>query len=179
MELKNCSKCKQAKPLECFGKDKRASNGLRSQCKECEKIYKMNYEKKRDPAKKKLHAEKYRESHKEIEHNRLARWKENNPDKYQANKNYQRALRRGVEKQGDKDITLKKLYDRDKGICKLCGIKCDWTDIKINDNNSIVGGAYPSIDHIKPISRGGSHTWDNVQLAHHRCNSIKKDKGAI
>lgn len=30
-----------------------------------------------------------------------------------------------------------------------------------------------SIDHIRPLSKGGTHTWDNVQLAHLKCN-IKK-----
>lgn len=44
-----------------------------------------------------------------------------------------------------------------------------------NDNNFIVGYDYPSIDHVIPISKGGTHTWDNVRLAHHHCNSIKKD----
>ena len=79
----------------------------------------------------------------------------------------------------DNDITLPLLYNRDKGICKICGLKCNWNDIESKNNYSIVGANYPSIDHIKPISRGGSHTWDNVQLAHHQCNAIKNDKEAI
>lgn len=35
-----------------------------------------------------------------------------------------------------------------------------------------------SIDHLVPLSAGGSHTWDNVALAHHRCNSLRSDTGA-
>ena len=27
-----------------------------------------------------------------------------------------------------------------------------------------------------PIAKGGTHTWDNIQLAHRHCNSIKSDK---
>ena len=47
----------------------------------------------------------------------------------------------------------------------------------MNDNNVFMAGNdYPTIDHIKPISKGGTHTWDNVQLAHFHCNSIKSDK---
>jgi 5-methylcytosine-specific restriction endonuclease McrA len=34
----------------------------------------------------------------------------------------------------------------------------------------------PTVDHIIPLARGGSHTWDNVQLAHHLCNSLKGDR---
>lgn len=79
----------------------------------------------------------------------------------------------------DTDITLPLLFKRDKGVCKICGGLCDYNDYKIKDGFIIVGNNYPSIDHIKPISKGGSHTWDNVQLSHKLCNSIKADKEAI
>lgn len=39
----------------------------------------------------------------------------------------------------------------------------------------IAGNMYPSIDHVRPLSRGGLHEWGNVKLAHRICNSIKKD----
>ena len=46
-----------------------------------------------------------------------------------------------------------------------------------DDNNTfIAGNKYPSVDHMIPIAKGGTHTWDNVQLAHRYCNSIKSDK---
>ena len=35
---------------------------------------------------------------------------------------------------------------------------------------------YPTVDHIVPLSKGGTHTWNNVQLAHMACNSGKCDK---
>lgn len=31
----------------------------------------------------------------------------------------------------------------------------------------------PSLDHIIPLSKGGSHSWDNVQASHHQCNQKK------
>jgi 5-methylcytosine-specific restriction endonuclease McrA len=31
-------------------------------------------------------------------------------------------------------------------------------------------------DHIIPVSRGGSSTWDNLQAAHRSCNSRKRDR---
>lgn len=71
----------------------------------------------------------------------------------------------------DKDITLEALYRRDSGVCYLCGGKCDWND----KNGNIVGGMYPSIDHIIPVSRGGFHAWDNVRLAHFECNTKKSN----
>jgi len=61
------------------------------------------------------------------------------------------------------------LYERDKGVCQICGLPAlydkhadwDWSG---------------SIDHIIPLSRGGEHSMMNCQLSHRICNSIKLDK---
>lgn len=81
-------------------------------------------------------------------------------------------------KQIDKDITLQKLFERDKGICYICGGECDIQDMGIyKDGKTIVcGDNYPSIDHIIPLSKGGVHSWENIKLAHRRCNYLKSDK---
>ena len=77
----------------------------------------------------------------------------------------------------DKSISLKKLYKRDRGICWICGGKCDYKDYTKDENGHfIVGANYPSIDHVYPLSRGGNHEWNNVRLAHHYCNTLKNDK---
>lgn len=76
---------------------------------------------------------------------------------------------------GDWSISLEKLYDRDKGICHICGEVCDWSD-KTNRNGTIIAGnKYPSIDHVIALANGGKHEWNNVRLAHRICNSIKSD----
>ena len=77
----------------------------------------------------------------------------------------------------DKSISLKKLYNRDKGICWICGGKCDYKDyVKDENGYFIVGANYPSIDHVYPLSKGGNHEWNNVRLAHHYCNTLKSDR---
>lgn len=76
----------------------------------------------------------------------------------------------------DRDISLKRLARRDKNTCQICGLKVDWDDWTQRDKTIICGGDYPSIDHIRPISKGGLHSWDNVQLAHRNCNTLKNDK---
>lgn len=76
----------------------------------------------------------------------------------------------------DKGITLERLFDKSNGVCALCGGKCNWADHFVKDNGAFVAGStYPSIDHIRPISKGGLHEWKNVQLAHFYCNTIKRN----
>lgn len=76
----------------------------------------------------------------------------------------------------DNTITLDKLILRDKNICYICGKECDVGDVTFIRDQRIIGLLYPSIDHVIPIARGGTHTWDNVRLAHMICNSVKSDK---
>ena len=75
----------------------------------------------------------------------------------------------------DKDITVAGLFKRDNGVCHLCGGKCEWQDYVIKDGAFIAGDHYPSIDHIYPLAKGGTHSWTNVKLAHRRCNYLKRD----
>lgn len=79
---------------------------------------------------------------------------------------------------GDVDygISLTKLIKRDKNICHICGLRCDKGDYTTDANgNYIIGGKHPSIDHVMPLANGGTHTWDNVKLAHCMCNSLKSN----
>lgn len=76
----------------------------------------------------------------------------------------------------DKGITLRKLADRDHNQCQICGLFVDWSDYIKTDRAVICGDMYPSIDHITPISLGGLHAWDNVQLAHRGCNTRKSNR---
>ena len=76
----------------------------------------------------------------------------------------------------DYDIDLRKLAERDNNVCQICGKPVDWSDIEQRGIKLIYGNLYPSMDHIIPWAKGGLHAWDNVQLAHRICNSLKKDK---
>lgn len=88
---------------------------------------------------------------------------------------YRRARTKSIDIQMvNPEITLDEVYQRDNGVCYLCGEKCDKEDyVWKRKGLKICGGNYPSIDHIKPISLGGPHSWDNVRLAHMSCNSSK------
>lgn len=63
---------------------------------------------------------------------------------------------------------------REKFICHICGIEVDDDDFTRTDSGSFVAGPmYPTVDHVIPKSKGGSHHWTNLKLAHNRCNSRK------
>jgi hypothetical protein len=53
------------------------------------------------------------------------------------------------------------VFFRDSGKCGICG--------------KDVGFEVGTLDHITPVTKGGSHTYDNVQLAHQSCNREKAD----
>ncbi len=69
-------------------------------------------------------------------------------------------------------IDLLKVAERDKWCCQLCGGKV------ARDGRSKKDPMGPSLDHIVPVSLGGTHTWANVQLAHLRCNVSKGNRPA-
>ena len=74
----------------------------------------------------------------------------------------------------DHTINVPRLYERDGGRCWICGEMTNLEDRIIREDGTVIcGNDYPSIDHIIPISRGGNNVWDNVRLAHRKCNSSR------
>lgn len=94
----------------------------------------------------------------------------------QNNRNREHRRRIREHRVFDKTITLEKLYDRDNGVCYLCNRTCDWSDFQIVNGVFIVGGSYPTVEHIKPLCKGGEHSWSNVKLACFACNTKKGTK---
>lgn len=72
----------------------------------------------------------------------------------------------------NEDIDVVKVYDRDAWICGICGRPVD-PHKHYPDPLSV------SLDHRKPLSKGGTHTYDNVQCSHLECNIRKKDSLAF
>lgn len=65
------------------------------------------------------------------------------------------------------NITLRTLIKRRGDKCGLCGFPV------IIGTWGVWNPLQGSIDHIVPMVRGGEHTWSNVQVAHHVCNTGK------
>ncbi|WP_188942134.1 HNH endonuclease [Virgibacillus salexigens] len=62
-----------------------------------------------------------------------------------------------------------KVFERDEWKCGICGSY-------VNHSLSYPDTMSASIDHIIPLSKGGSHTYKNVQCSHLSCNLIKRNK---
>ena len=77
------------------------------------------------------------------------------------------------------EITLREIYDRDRGRCYICGERTDWNDYRIVNGFKVVGPRYPSRDHVIALHNGGTHTRGNIRLACWGCNTLKSDKGQM
>jgi 5-methylcytosine-specific restriction endonuclease McrA len=93
----------------------------------------------------------------------MQRWRNENPDKWRPIHRKKEALRRarlrGCEAEA---IDPAVVFERDEGVCGICGGAVDPADWHM--------------DHVVPIARGGPHVYANVQVAHPRCNSSKGAK---
>lgn len=73
-------------------------------------------------------------------------------------------------------ISIKRLWVRDGGKCGICGKTVNLKLCRGGPGNRIDMMA-ATVDHIIPLACGGSHTWDNVRLAHFMCNSKRGTGG--
>ena len=174
---KKCLDCGNTKPLEDFSPHPKGKYGRLSRCRSClSSAAKLRRQENPRPRKKrpgrspedaKAHAREYQREHyaknktRKQELNR--EWKKNNPDRM-ADYNHRRRARKYAVAYEKIDASV--VAERDNWICGLCCLPIS-SDLRFPDPG------YRSIDHVVPLSRGGSHTYDNVQLAHLLCNNLK------
>jgi 5-methylcytosine-specific restriction endonuclease McrA len=205
--MKICTKCKTKKQLSEFSKDSKRADGLQYSCKECFKAYRLeNYE--RITAKKteyaRLNAEKIREmsrahrlknrekiyarkrekymqdieqitilrrfkdsQNKELLAARQKAYRASNPEKLAQYNRNRRAFKKSADgKHAAEDV--RSIFTSQRGLCASCKTRL------------IVDGANKyHVDHIVPLSRGGSNDKYNIQCLCQTCNVRKNAKDPI
>ena len=144
--MKICTKCKDTLDLGCFGKHKITKDGLSHECKSCKKAVGKKYfqeNKQRIMARTMRWEEDNRESH--LQNKR--EWKKRNITKVNSDVAKRRAqkMSNGVATDSLEKQMIEGLYFISRVLGKSCGEAFH-------------------VDHIHPISKGGTHTFNNLQI---------------
>ncbi len=157
LHLKKCTKCGKIKDKNDFYTCKdNNKEGKLPICKACnserrKKYYSNGF---------KDYAKTYYQSHKKDYKERYYRWCQANPDKVKSIRVKRKAKKKTliIEK-----FSVLEIFERDHWICQICHKKVDKNKKYPNPFSS-------SLDHIIPLSKGGVHKRQNVQLSHLICN---------
>ena len=84
---------------------------------------------------------------------------------------YYSPKRRAIYAKGD-EIEHLTLFNLHGWICWICK---DPIDPNIRKPNPLAA----TVEHMVPLCKGGTHTWDNVAPAHAACNFAKADALAV
>jgi 5-methylcytosine-specific restriction endonuclease McrA len=102
----------------------------------------------------------------------LKAWIAANPDRYTEQRQSRSHVRRVRLYGGEYEkFTYAEIFERDNWICGICSEPIN-KELKWPDVKSV------SLDHIIPVSKGGSHIRTNVQAAHLGCNIRKGANGS-
>lgn len=192
MSSKACGSCGSVKSLDDFPNNPSSPDGKHSKCKSCRKVYASEYRKRPEVAERereRLKAEylnnreaklasrktryennkeytleqnkKWRAAHLEQHREQCREWAKSNPEAMRAIVSRRRAKRLEVGgSYSKKDI--QNMYAAQGGKCLGC--KCDMSESGYH------------VDHVYPLSKGGSNNPDNLQLLCPTCNRSKADK---
>lgn len=171
---KYCGTCRKRKDVSEFHKDSATKDGLRARCKECVKKWQQENKdrmvanatrwQKENPEKQKAAIKRWKEKNPEKVkqysegYNKTHNWKKENPERNVANVQRRNARIKGNGGSYTAEEWLE-LCERYDNRCLCCGEQKPLT-----------------VDHITPISRGGSNSIDNIQPLCLECNCRKFQK---
>lgn len=175
---KQCTKCKETKPVEEFSKRSKSKDGFGYTCKECDKASaKASYERRKEKIKSREYYEKNKDAHRA----RVKKNYEENKDRYREHhKKYREqnpeVQRRASQKRQEQLSKVKRekyarqdVIDRDSinGVpyCQIC-------KQPIMDINDV------QVDHIIPIVMGGPDIMLNLRTVHRKCNIERPKDGS-
>lgn len=107
-------------------------------------------------------AKRWREKNRELYRQRCREWAQRNPEKLKAQAHKRRSWK--VAAQGHHTAEdLARMFIDQAGLCCYCEVPM---------------GARWTVDHMIPLSRGGSNNWDNIGLCCGSCNRRKNARTA-
>lgn len=199
--MKECRGCRQAKPIDCFNKDRSRSDGLSRVCRECAAAYQR--------ARNLAEPERNR--------SRVKSWQRNNPEKRNAKSRAWSARNHDRRKQISRESALRRYWSdpdtaRRKGVilakrfrtqnpeafkaiafrarntrrARQLGSEKEPVDYwRITQRDRMVchicktpvrSKSELEFDHVIPLAKGGPHVETNIAVSHRRCNRQKAAK---
>lgn len=154
--VKCCSECGKRKPIDEFywRKD---HNAPRANCKECVKARTRAW-RAADPQRSRDAVRAYKDRNDAAVRARIKRWRTENKDRVLMLNQKRRHLLMELPYE---DVDRERVFARDGGVCHICGKK--------------VAPDRFALDHLIPLSHGGGYTYDNLRVAHPKCNSRRHD----
>ena len=153
--MKVCTVCKCEKPLSMFSPDKRVKDGCQSRCKTCyAKI--MSDRRAIDPQ---AHRDSIKRSTQKHYEKKLARnntYRKNNPDKVSAWKAKDRKENKARVLADNAKRRALVQGETTKDIVQIYALRDFYTAMSLGD-------AF-HVDHIIPLSKGGQHIAENLQV---------------
>lgn len=190
--MKTCTKCKLEKTISEFNKSSKVKSGLRSSCRECDaqwnrQHYELNKERiqqkhaeyrMRNPdqskeyymANREIFCEKARINYLENREKKREYAKEyyvENPDIIAACRSRRRARKYGTNT-SHTAADIRNIFEKQRGLCASCTKK-----LSKSGKNKF------HVDHIMPLSRGGSNGKENIQCLCPECNLKKHAKDPL
>lgn len=163
---RTCTKCLTDLPLNQFHKNRTA-------CKACRSAHMATYYQENAEEKRRLMREHRRNNLETVRANDNARYYRN-PEKRRELARAHSQIRRARKVEADIDrgisqLSLRKLHG---DHCNLCGALMVFGSFPRGDYQPRLA----SVEHIIPLSKGGTHTWGNVTLTCLQCNISRGTK---
>lgn len=167
---RTCQTCDERKSLADFHIDRSSPLGRKTSCRSCRtKVELARHYQDRERITQRMRD--YRAQNLEATRAREAASYQRHKDKRIAAAIAGAHVRRARLRQQPHEpgITVPALRKRDGDKCHYCSGEMVFGRYRAGERPALMA----TLEHVRPISRGGSHTWDNCVLACWRCNSSR------